>query len=77
MDNSQYEQLDNCDQMSEKFSSNDEEHSELVLVRDDEYLVPKFLDEHVASVRLRTPNNYFNEGYDVQVSAFLEPKEYI
>ncbi|QFT33169.1 Helix-turn-helix domain of resolvase [Labrenzia sp. THAF82] len=57
--------------MSEKFSSNDEEHSELVLVRDDEYLVPKFLDEHVASVRLRTPNNYFNEGYDVQVSAFF------
>lgn len=48
-----------------------QDKQDLVLIRDDEFIIPKCLDEHIASVRLSTPNNYFNDGYEIQISAFF------
>ncbi|WP_299472137.1 helix-turn-helix domain-containing protein [uncultured Roseibium sp.] len=44
---------------------------QVILVRDDDFFVPRCLDEHVASVRLWTTSNYYNDGYDLRVSAFF------
>jgi hypothetical protein len=55
---------------SKKDKSIPPSEDDLILVRDDE-LLPRHLDEHVASLRIRTTANYFNDGYDVLVSAFF------
>ncbi|POF34210.1 hypothetical protein CLV41_101662 [Roseibium marinum] len=42
---------------------------DLELVVDREFLLPKPLDRHIASVTIDTRDNYLNEGYTVELSA--------